>query len=34
MRAYTLRDYVRQAGFEDIAELPIEAEFWKSHKLV
>jgi hypothetical protein len=34
MRADTLRDYTRQAGYDDIAELPIEADFWKFHKLV
>ena len=33
MRPETLRDYARQAGFDDIEILPIEADFWRFYRL-
>lgn len=34
MRPSTLKEYAVQAGFTDIVELPIEADFWKFYRLV
>ncbi len=34
MRPSTLRSYAHQAGFSEIVELPIEADFWRFFKLV
>ncbi|MGI9647798.1 MAG: class I SAM-dependent methyltransferase [Acidimicrobiia bacterium] len=34
MRPETLREYAREAGFDDIEILPIEADFWRFYRLV
>ncbi len=34
MRASTLRDYARRAGFSEVEVLPIENDFWRFYRLV
>jgi hypothetical protein len=34
MRPDTLRSYAREAGFDDIEILPIEADMWRFYRLV
>ena len=33
MRAETLRQYAREAGFSDVEILPIENDFWRFYRL-
>jgi hypothetical protein len=34
MRPATLRQYAQQAGFADIAVLPIENDLWRFYRLI
>jgi len=34
MRPSRLRQYARDAGFEDVEVLPVKADFWRFYRLV